>query len=103
MQNSQQNKVVHCINRDLFSAKKPTKNDDKFEKQLKLFFSNNASQTHVINVTEELKRNQFLKFIQFVCNYIGTETTKCTVDLFATTHDANLRNENHEGLCSFTD
>ena len=39
MQNLRQNKVVYCINRDLFSTKKPTKNDDKFEEQLKLFFS----------------------------------------------------------------
>ena len=31
MQNLRQNKVVYCVNRDLFSTKKPTKNDDKFE------------------------------------------------------------------------
>ena len=38
-----------------------------------------------------------------MCNYIGTETIKHASDLFVTTHDANLRNENHEGVCSFTD
>ena len=38
MQNMQQNKVVYCINRDIFSTKKPTKNDDKFVEQLKFFF-----------------------------------------------------------------
>ena len=26
-----------------------------------------------------------------------------TNDLFVTTHDADLRNEHHEGVCSFTD
>ena len=66
MKNFQQNKVVYLITRDLFSAKKPTKNNDNFEEQLKLFFSNNASQLHVVNVIEEQKRDQFFKFIQFV-------------------------------------
>ena len=52
--------------------------DDKFDFNARTFCDNNTSQLCVDNMSQEIKRCQFLKFIQFVHDCVGNDAIAST-------------------------
>ena len=69
-------KIVCSVIRNMFELKKTSIKDDTFDVSTRMFCANNASQLCVDNMSQEIKRYQFLMFVQFVRNYVSNETIK---------------------------
>ena len=75
--------------------------DDKYGINARIFYTNNVSQLRVDSISQEIKRYQFLTFIQFVHNYVGNEAIKSTRDLFVLIHDDKLKEKIMKDLTVF--